>query len=167
MQKEALRIRQGCIQFDVVDKPRAHRCQTQTYPVQTILHSVRYLSHSEAEAYKPYVNPVESHKSPSDFLAIGVPPTRFSDYKPYARVVPEEGPRSSGMAILGSNLFRQASWNTFAPPPLGSHEMRQGCIKTHAAETHFYLGGSKMRQNARGVHQNVCRRDPVDIDADV
>ena len=109
MQKEALRIRQGCIQFDVVDKPRAHRCQTQTYPVQTILHSVRYLSHSEAEAYKPYVNPVESHKSPSDFLAIGVPPTRFSDYKPYARVVPEEGPRSSGMAILGSNLFRQVS----------------------------------------------------------
>ena len=135
--------------------------------MQTILHSVRYLSHSEAEAYKPYVNPEKSPKSLGEFCVIGVHPICFFGQNARSPIVPEEGPRSSGMAILGSSFFRQASWNTFAPPPLGSHEMRQGCIKTHAAETHFYLGGSKMRQNARGVHQNACRRDPVDVDADV
>ena len=52
MHKEVLKIRKGCIQFDIVDKPYANRCQTQTDTVQTLLRSVRYLSHSEAEAYK-------------------------------------------------------------------------------------------------------------------
>ena len=74
MHEEALKIRKGCIQFDIVDKPYANRCQTQTDTVQTLLRSVRYLSHYEAEAYKPYANEGKSHKSLGECCAIGVHP---------------------------------------------------------------------------------------------
>ena len=72
MHKEVLKIRKGCIQFDIVDKPYANRCQTQTDTVQTLLRSVRYLSHSEAEAYKPYANEGKSHKSLGELALSGV-----------------------------------------------------------------------------------------------
>ena len=105
MHKEALKIRQGCIQFDVVDKPRAHRCQTQTYPVQTILHSVRYLSHSEAEAYKPYVNPEISHKSLGEFCVIGVHPICFFGQNARSKIPGQLAPRCSEITKIGSNVF--------------------------------------------------------------
>ena len=74
MHEEALKIRKGCIQFDIVDKPYANRCQTQTDTVQTLLRSVRYLSHYEAEACKPYANEGKTHKRLSEFCVIGVHP---------------------------------------------------------------------------------------------
>ena len=77
--------------------------------MQTILHSVRYLSHSEAEAYKPYVNPVESHKSLGEFCVIGVHPICFFGQNARSKIVPEEGPRSSGMATFGPSFFQQVS----------------------------------------------------------